>query len=323
MKAVQVVARSQPQFIDMPKPDIQTDHALIKTLRLSLCGSDVRYIHNLSDEDYPSPPGATGHEMVGVIEEIAPNEAGFKVGDKVLALAPDHSAMSEYYLAPIRNLFQLVDGIPLEDQVQAQQFGTVIYASKRLPDVRGKTVAVIGQGSAGLWFNTVLQDLGAKSIIALDLKAYRLKYSPHFGATHTIHNAVESPIEAIQNLNHGELADVVIEVAGEKDAVTLAVELVKDSGFILYFGVPRFEHIDFPFYEFFQKCITARAIVHATREVEHSSTHQALDWITSGKVDVKPMITHTMPFKDVLQAYELHRLQDEGAVKIIIDMEAT
>jgi len=33
------------------------------------------------------------------------------------------------------------------------------------------------------------------------------------------------------------------------------------------------------------------------------------------------MITHTFKFQDVLEAYELHHLQDEGAVKIVIDME--
>lgn len=323
MKAVQVVARSQPQFTEMPKPELKAGYALVKTLRLALCGSDVRYIHHLADDAYPSPPGATGHEMVGIIEEIAPNDAGFQVGDKVLALAPDHLAMTEYYLTPIADLFKLVDGVPLEHQVQAQQFGTVIYASKRLPDVSGKTVAVIGQGSAGLWFNTVLQDLGAKKIIALDLKAYRLQISQLYGATHTIHNADVDPAEALKAVNDGELADVVIEVAGEKPAVSLAVDLVKDAGFILYFGVPRFEHVEFPMLKFFFKCITARAIVGASHEVGHTSTRKALDWITSGKIDVQPMITHTMPFKDVLQAYELHRLQDEGAVKIVIDMEAT
>ena len=46
---------------------------------------------------------------VGVIEEIAPNDTGFKVGDKVLALAPGHSAMAEYYLASVDNLFKLSD----------------------------------------------------------------------------------------------------------------------------------------------------------------------------------------------------------------------
>ena len=33
------------------------------------------------------------------------------------------------------------------------------------------------------------------------------------------------------------------------------------------------------------------------------------------------MITHTFKFEDVLEAYALHHLQDESAVKIVIDME--
>ena len=323
MKAVQVVARSQPQFVEVPKPQLQDNHALIKTLRVSLCGSDTRYIHYLPDDHYPSPPGSTGHEMVGVIEEISPNGSGFKVGDKVLALAPDHRAMAEYYLARTDYLFKLEDDVPLEHQVQAQQFGTVLYAAKHLPDVRDKTVAVIGQGSAGLWFNYILGDLGAKRIIALDLKAYRLQLSPHYGATDTVHNAERSAIDAIRALNNGELADVVIEAAGEKESISLAVDIVKDAGFILYFGVPRIDKMAFPIATYFMKCLTARAVVGASREAGQASTHQALDLITSGKIDVKPMITHTFPFKDVLQAYELHHMQDEGAVKIIVDMEAT
>lgn len=323
MKAVQIVSRGQPQFVDAPKPQLEDGHALIKTRYLSLCGSDIRYIYHHLEERYPTAPGTTGHEVVGIIEAISPNNAGFQVGDKVLALAPNHQAMAEYYLAPIEYLLKLDDNIPLEHQVQAQQFGTVLYSAKQLPDIQGKTVAVIGQGSAGLWFNYILRDLGAEKIIALDLKAYRLQLSQHYGATHRLHNADMDPTEAIQSINHGELADVVVEVAGETSSIALAVDIVKDSGFILYFGVPRFETLDFPFLKYFYKCITAKTSVHATREVGHTSTQKALDLITSGAVDVTPMITHTFPFSDVMQAYELHRLQDEGAVKIVIDMEGS
>lgn len=322
MKAVQLIARGQPQFIETPKPALQEGYAIIKVQRVSLCGSDIRWIHYKLDDDYPSAPGVTGHEMVGVIEAIGDNDEGFKVGDKVLALAPDHRAMAEYYLARIDHLLRLTDDVPIEHQVQAQQFGTVLYAAQRLPDLKDKTVAVIGQGTAGLWFNYVANERGAKRIIALDLKAYRLQLSEMYGATHTIHNAEVSPIDAIKDINEGQLPDVVIEAAGEKESVLLAVDLVKDSGFILYFGVPRFETIDYPFNKVFTKCITSSAIVYATREVGQVSTHKALKLIQSGQVDVSPMITHTFPFADVMQAYELHRLQDEGAVKIIIDVEA-
>lgn len=321
MKAIQIISRGNAQFIEAPKPTLQAGHAIIKTQCLSLCGSDVRWLHYKPDSHYPSAAGVTGHEVVGVITEIAENDAGINIGDRVLALAPNHQAMAEYYLATIENLIPLDDDIALEDAVQAQQFGTVMYATKELPDVKGKTVAVIGQGSAGLWFNWVLKERGAEKIIALDLKAFRLQLSEQYGATDTIHNADIDLETALKAINDDELPDVIIEAAGEKESIALAVDIVKDNGFILYFGVPRFETMDFPFNKYFSKTLTAKAIVYATREENHASTRRALNLISSGVVDVKPMLTHTFAFKDVLAAYELHHMQDEGAVKIIVDME--
>jgi len=321
MKAVQIIARGQCQFVDAPKPTLQPGSALVKALRLSLCGSDVRHIHYLPDDHYPSAIGETGHEMVGVVEAIDPANGSVKAGDRVLCLAPDHRAMQEYYRAPIDRLLPIAPGAPLEQAVQAQQFGTVLYAAKSLPDLRGKTVAVIGQGSAGLWFNFALQRRKAAKIIAIDLKAYRLAYSQRFGATHTLHNADISTANALREINGGHLPDVVIEAAGEEASIRLAIEIARENGFILYFGVPRFETMNFPIFDYFWKSLTARSNVGTINEPNHASTRQALEWISDGTVPVADMITHTFKFEDVFEAYELHRLQDEGAVKIVIDME--
>ena len=322
MKAVQIIARSQPAFVDAPKPSLQPNTAIVKTLRLSLCGSDVRHLHYLPDDRYPSPVGETGHEMVGIIEAIDPASNGdFQPGDRVLCLAPDHRAMCEYYRAPVDWLLPLDPNTPLEHSVQAQQFGTVLYASRTLPDLRGKTVAVIGQGSAGLWFNFALQQRGAAKIIALDLKAYRLAHSRDFGATHTIHNAETPAIDALRELNGGELPDVVVEAAGEPDAIRLAVAITRPNGFLLFFGVPRLERMEFPIFEAFWKTLTMKSMVGTINDPGHACTRQALAYINSGAVPVGRMITHTFKFADVFEAYELHRIQDEGAVKIVIDME--
>ncbi len=323
MKAVQIAARGQPVFVDAPKPELQPGAARVKTLRLSLCGSDVRHLHYLPDDRYPSPIGETGHEMVGVVDAIDPalNGGTIKPGDRVLCLAPDHRAMAEYYVAPVDRLLPLDPAIPLEYSVQAQQFGTVLYAARTLPDLRGKTVAVIGQGSAGLWFNFALQQRGAARIIALDLKAYRLNYSQRFGATHTIHNGDGSPVEALRQICGGELPDVVVEAAGEPESINLAVESARFGGFVLFFGVPRLERMEFPIFEAFWKTLTMRSMVGTINDPGHASTRQALDYINSGAVDVGRMITHTFKFEEVFEAYELHRIQDEGAVKIVIDME--
>ena len=326
MKAVQIIARGQPVFVDAPKPTLQPGTGLVRALRLSLCGSDVRHLHYLPDDRYPTATGETGHEMVGVVEAIDPIADGGAVqaGDRVLCLAPDHRAMCEYYLAPIDRLLPLDPATPLEHSVQAQQFGTVLYAARVLPDLRGKTVAVIGQGSAGLWFNFALQQRGAAKIIALDLKAYRLAYSKRFGATHTLHNAASSTpaAEALRDINGGELPDVVVEAAGEDASVRLAVEIARPGGFVLLFGVPRADTMDgFPIFAAFWKTLTLKSMVGTIDDPGHASTRQALEYINSGAVDVAGMITHTFKFEDVFEAYALHRIQDEGAVKIVIDME--
>ena len=92
----------------------------------------------------------------------------------------------------------------------AQQLGTVIYAFKNLPNIIGKTIVVVGQGSAGLWFNFVLKRLGAKKIIGIDKHDHRNKMSKSFGATDFVNNIKNNPIETVKELNNGKLADIVV-----------------------------------------------------------------------------------------------------------------
>ncbi len=320
MKAVQVVARGRAEFVDVPVPRLLSGHVLVRTRRLSLCGSDIRMLHFAPEEAYPFPPGTTGHEMVGVIEEIDVPGSALHVGDIVLALAPNHQAMAEYFLAPVEHAIPLPSGLPIEHLLQAQQLGTVLFACQRLPNVIDKTVAVIGQGSAGLFFDFQLRQMGAARVIGLDVEAFRLERAVAFGATHTIHNAVADPCEAIRQINLGDLADVVVEVAGEVSAINLAIDLVRRGGDILYFGYPRGQTIPFNFDRLFHKCCRAQTIVGATVEPNQASTRQAVDLVASGRIDVSKLVTHRFAFADVVDAYELHRTRGKGCIKIVIEM---
>ncbi|HLV33587.1 MAG TPA: zinc-binding dehydrogenase [Spirillospora sp.] len=320
MRAVQVVARGKAEFIEMPKPELKPGHALVRTKRLSLCGSDIRWLHFFPPERYPLPPGTTGHEMVGVVEAVDSPDGAIKPGDVALTLAPDHRAMVEYYVAPVSDVFVLPPDRPVEHGLQAQQLGTVIYACKQLPNLIGKDVAVIGQGSAGLYYDFMLRRMGARRVIGLDLQPHRLKAAEIFGATHTIHNVGIDPAQAIRDITGGELADVVIEAAGEIETMNLALDLVKHSGFVLQFGVPRGENFPFHYEKVFGKCLRIQGIVGAHHEPNYTSTRQALDMIASGEIDVSPLLTHSFPFERVMEAYELQHTRDEGAIKIVIEM---
>ena len=321
MKAVQVVARGQAEFVDVPEPTVRSGHVLVRTSYLSLCGSDIQMLHYAADDSYPFPVGTSGHEMVGIIEAVGDADSQFKVGDAVLALAPGHRAMCECYLAPYEHLVPLPVGKkPLEVMLQAQQLGTVLYASRCLPNLVGKNVVVIGQGSAGLWFNFQLRGMGAKQVVALDIEDFRLERSQSFGATMAVNNAKQEPVEATRDAFAGELADLVVEAAGETDAINLSIDLVRKFGDILFFGYPRAQTFPVNFDRLYHKCCRATTIVGANDEPNLTSMSLALALINSDIVDAECLITHRMHFSETIEAYEMHKMRHDGAVKIVLEM---
>ena len=320
MKAVQVVSRGRAEFVDVAKPDVRPGHVLVRTTRLALCGSDIRMLHYAAESSYPFPPGTTGHEMVGIVEAIDCAASEIQVGDRVLALAPGHCAMAEFYLAPIEHVLPLPGEVPTEHLLQAQQLGTVLFACQRLPHVIGRNVVVIGQGSAGLWFDFQLRRMGARRVIALDLEPCRLARSQSFGATHIIENREVEAAAAIREINDGQLADIVIEAAGEIDSINLATDLVRTYGDILYFGVPRAQTFEYNFDRLFHKCCRASTIVGAFVEPDQMSTRMAIDLIAEGTAPASSLITHHFPFSHVMDAYETHHTRADGAIKIVVEM---
>jgi threonine dehydrogenase-like Zn-dependent dehydrogenase len=320
MRAVQCVKPGEVRFVEAPRPELKPGHALIKTLLLSLCGSDVHLVYFAPPHEYPFAVGTSGHEVIGVVEAVDAPGSALKPGDVALVLAPWQTAMAEYYLAPVEDVLVLPKGRPLEQMLMSQQLGTVIYALKRLPGLLGKDVAIIGQGSAGLFFDAMCRRLGAEKVIGLDIIDARVAAGLKFGATHTVNNAHEDALKAVERITNGKLADVVIEAAGEVETINLAANLIKLGGNMMYFGVPRATDFTFDFWTLFRKyCYTTTSGASAF-EPGRKSFYAALDLIARGEIDVTPMLTHRITFDEVANGYELARTRDDGAIKIVIEM---
>ncbi len=322
MKATQCVAPGEVRFIETPKPLLKSGHALVKPLLISLCGSDVHMVYYEEPHTYPRELGTSGHEMIGVVEAVDAPGSGIQPGDVALTLAPAHGAMAECYLAPIEHVLVLPPGKPLEHLLMAQQLGTVIYAGKRLPNLLGKDVAIIGQGSAGLLFAAMCRRMGAERVITLDLMEARVAVSPQFGATHAINNAQEDALAAVEEITRGRLVDVVVEAAGEIDSINLAPRLVKIGGHLLYFGIPRITEFRFDFAGFFRKYCYTTSLAGAPSEPGCASFRAALRLVASGEIDVTPLLTHRFKFAQVPQAYELAKTRADGVIKIVVEMPA-
>ena len=186
--ATQVVARGRVEFVETAMPRPEPGQVLVRPLLISLCGSDVRRVYYAPERQYPFPVGTSGHEIVARVEHADGRAGSLREGTLALTLSRHENGMADFYSAPAEHVLPLPDGIPLDHLLMAQQLGTVIYACKRLGSVLDKDVVVIGQGSAGLFWNWMCHRMGARRVVGLDLHDARVAAATQFGATHGLNS---------------------------------------------------------------------------------------------------------------------------------------
>lgn len=202
----------QIEFVEISKPELKPGHVIVRPRYISLYGSDIHMLHYHVGHNYPLAVGTTGHEMVGIVEEVGPRAEQWHQGRR-LGIDPGTgpNAMTECFMAPQEHVFVLPQGTTPQVMLQGQQLGTVIFACKRLPNLVGKSVAVIGQGSAGIYFDFMLRRVGASTVIGVDQIEARLQAAKQFGATHTVNNSKVDALEAVSEITGGQLVDLVVQ----------------------------------------------------------------------------------------------------------------
>lgn len=293
---------------------------LVRSAYASICGSDLHAVYPANTPPgLPRPPGFPGHEGVG--EVVASNHPDFRQGDRVLTV-PNYVAgmcFAEYQTIPASYCLPLPDsGVPPQHLLMAQQLGTVVYALQRRPvDVAGKTVAVIGQGSAGAFFTFLLRRAGAAKVLVSDLSEARLEYSRRLGADVVVNAAHAHFAQAVAEATGGRGADMVVEAVGTDDTLAQSVELAASGGELLWFGLPfGQERLPFSFAQFFMKRLCAATTYGAQDEPGHRSFREALDLIVKGEIDVAPLVSHVLPIEQIGRAFELAHTRDDGALKV-------
>lgn len=322
MFAVQILSPGTARFVETPKPGTKKGYALVRPRVVSLCGSDMFNLYYAPADQYPMPVGSTGHEVVATVESVEGTGTEIKEGMTALVLNPSSTGMAEFFITPLDYVIPIPESlISNEEFVQAQQLGTVLYAAKFLStNVLGRTAVIVGQGSAGLYWAWILRRLGARRVIVIDQLAHRLVLPRRYGATDLIDSSRFDPVERVRLLSDGTMADIVVEAAGEEDAVRLAFKLVRNHGEVICFGIPHFQDIAIDYYRFFRKYLNVKCVAGSTDDPGQEVTRQAVELIADGTIDVKPLITHRFSFERVMEAYELHHNRGDGAIKIVVNM---
>ena len=343
MKAAQIVAPRKVEIMDVEEPSLNAappNRVKVRLERACLCGSDVpMFAYDLSkpmkrpdgklrrratpfldyafENPYPLAPGQAIHECVGTV--VGSTSDSHSEGDFVLALPEAQDGLREYLCISADRAIPLPrnDASPNEI-VLAQPLGTVLWACQKLGNLLNRDAVVIGQGPMGLLITHTLSNLGVRTVIGLDKLDNRLAVARKMHATHVVNVQAQDPVAVVSEITGGNMADLVFEAVGHQtDTVSLAMSLVRRRGTVVAFGVPDEEvYEDFSFTTFFRKNITLIGTVGPDMVPCYPL---ARDWIAQRRIDVSPLITHTMPFQDIQEAYEIFAERRDEAIKVFID----
>lgn len=319
MFAGHIPAPGRIELIDVPEPawppPADFGPAILFQPELAcLCGSDLPYFEQ-SETRYPPGVGHSLHEMIGRV--LATTGTRFRPGDRVLAVPVDQKGLFERFVVSDARAIPLPPGVPDEHALMAQPFGTALYALRRLPSALGLTVAVVGQGPMGQFFNLALRSLGAGQIIGIDCDARRLARSRQLGATAVVCTAESDSATAVRELNGGRLADLVVEAVGHANqALNLCIEIVERHGRILVFGVPPATIDGVRWRDLFVKNVTVHTSVNPDFAIDFPL---AMRCIAENRVDVSGLLTHRYPLSQIQTAFETFRDHRDGALKVLVD----
>jgi threonine dehydrogenase-like Zn-dependent dehydrogenase len=331
---------------EKPVPAPGPGEALVRITTTTICGTDV---HILKGE-YPVAQGLTiGHEPVGLIEALGPGVTGYAVGQRVVAGAITpcgqchtcldgrqsqcggkamggwrfgntiDGAQAEYLLVPnaMANLEVIPDGLTDEEVLMCPDIMSTGFGGAESGGIRiGDTVVVFAQGPIGLCATAGAKLKGASRIIVVDGVPARLAMARRLGADIVVDYTRVNPVDEIMRITHGQGADVAIEALGTQQTFESCLRVLKPGGTLSSLGVYSGK-LSLPL-DAFAAGLGDHKIITTLCPGGKERMRRLMNVVASGRVDLKPMVTHRFRLDQIEQAYDLFANQRDGVLKVAI-----
>lgn len=338
MKAIKYEKPWDVACVELEKPTPKKGEALIKVMTAGICGSDIGAFRGTNG--LVSYPRVIGHELAGVIEQIEDdNPKGLKVGDKVIVdpyLYCGHcypcsigrtncctslhvlgvhvdGGMAEYYCHPADMLVKMPDDMDWVLAAMAEPLTISLHGVHRGELKAGEYCAIYGAGPIGLLAAMVAKAYGAHAIL-IDVVQERLDFAKELGVEYIINSANEDPVAVIEKITDGTMAQLVMECTGANVCIRSTLDLVSSAGRITFTGWPKKE-TSLPTDVFTKKEIDIRGARTSAGEFE-----EAIELITSGKVDVKKILTKTITMDEAPETIIDIEKNPGNYMKVVVDL---
>ena len=323
----------------VPVPGLGPRDVLVKVKAASICGTDL---HIVSWDKWAQgrirPPLVFGHEFCGEVVEagaaVTQTEVGAYVSveghiadgtcyqcrtgnahicENVQIVGVDRpGCFAEYVAIPETNVYPMDPDLPREVAAIQDPYGNAVHTTLS-GEVAGLSVAIVGSGPIGCCAVAVAKAAGARQVFTTDIRPYRLALATRMGADRVIDTTGEDAVAVIKAETGGNGADVVLEMSGHPDGVRQAFKMLRAGGRISLLGIPS-QPVTLDLAE--DIIFKGATVLGINGRRMWQTWYQGQALLRSKKVDLTPLITHTLPLAEIEKGMELLRAGE--AAKIIL-----
>jgi 2-desacetyl-2-hydroxyethyl bacteriochlorophyllide A dehydrogenase len=341
MKAAVYKGERRVSIEERSTPEPRNDEVLVRVRAVGICGSDVHGFEGKIPER--RPPGIImGHEAAGEVAAVGSGVEAFTVGDRVVVnplvacgrcffcrhgwfhLCDNaftigsairvfrDGAMCEYIAISPGQLYPLPKEMSFEEGAAVEPASNAVHVLERAELEVGGSVVVIGTGTVGLMAVQAARLAGAGKVIAVDISESRLECARSLGANKTINPEKANPVEIVLAETERRGADIAVEAAGFASTYRSCLETVRKRGKIMALGFIEPE-VAFAMKALIYREISVIGCTGFTYELP-----KTISLIAQGKLNVKPLITHSFPLEEAQQAFETAIDRGAGAIKVVL-----
>jgi D-arabinitol dehydrogenase (NADP+) len=320
MRAAVITQKHHLEIQELPAPTVGAGEVRIRIAATGVCGTDLHLYGGHFGAVFPLVPG---HEIAGVVDQTGAGVRYIREGDRV-ALDPviscgvchhcrrgmrhhceNYQALgvtraggfAEYVIAPESNVYR-VGNLDLEVAAFAEPLGCIAWGMKRLQPEPATKALLFGTGPIGLLLMQALIASGISQVTVVEPNAERRALAVQLGAKLALEPDKDLKTKLFDLEPYG--FDVVTEATGAPAVISQLPQYAISGGKVMYYGVaPDEARVEISPYEVFRRDLTILGSFSLLGTVP-----QALEWLSSGRVQVKPLITHRLPIEQLNLALE-------------------
>ena len=339
MKALKIHGAMDLRIEDFHLEELTPNQVQISVAMGGICGTDLHYYkHGGFGQIKLREPMVLGHEVSGHVSKLGSKVTNLAIGQLVsvspsrpcnncefcLEGSQNHCLNMQFYgsAMPFPHIqgafretliaedYQCIpaDGLSAGEAAMAEPLAVCLHAINQAGNIFGKKILITGSGPIGTLCVLSARRAGAEKIVVTDISDNALDFSNSVGADMIINTLTN--YDQLEQFQVGKGAfDFAIECSGSASGINDAIKSLKPKGTLIQLGLGG--------------DILMPLVAVTTKELNikgsfrfHSEFQLAVKMMQKKLIDVNPLITHKIPFKDAEKGFHIAMDEKENSMKV-------